>query len=191
MLAQVKAYLYAGIALVILGLAATIWIQGVRIDKLKAGLAQEKLNKEACLYANDEGMKTIAELKAERDKAGASCARRLADKQAVIDELNRIDAAKGGGNGARTGDGNAVVVSNTNDSRNTLIDLLNGMLSGAGGRQDGVCQAAGAGVSAGTKVVSGDVLYCLDEVNAKNLMKDFALCKGWGREGAITLDGMR
>ena len=179
MFSQIKAYLYGGAALIVAGLAVTIWVQSVRIDKLKADVEQARTNTSTCLAANAETQKTITELKAARDRAGRSCARQIADKNKLIAELQKIDGT--GGNNAN----------DINYGGNAILALLNGMLPGQGGRPDGVCQAGGPAVAEGTAVVSGDVLYCLDEVNAKNLAKDWALCKAWAREGVQLIDGLR
>ena len=40
-------------------------------------------------------------------------------------------------------------------------------------------------------MVSGNVLYCLDEVNAKNMAKDFALCRAWALDGVQAIEGLR
>lgn len=179
MFSQFKAYLYGGAALIVAGLAVTIWVQSVRIDKLKADVEQARKNTSICVAANTETQKTIAELKAERDRAGRSCARQIADKNKLIAELQKIDGT--GGN-------------NANDSAHSgdaVLDMLNSLLPGQGGGKDGVCQAGGPAGAAGAPVVPGDVLYCLDEVNAKNLAKDWALCKAWANEGVHLLDGLR
>ena len=169
-----------GPLLAILSLCGLIYVDGMRIDKLKADLAQANMNTSTCVVANAETQKTIAELKKERERAGKSCVKQIADKNKLIDELRKIDEAKGGDN-----------ANNTDNSGNAILALLNGMLPGQGGRADGVCKAGNPAVASETALVSGDILYCLDEVNAKNLAKDWALCKAWAIEGVQFLDGLR
>ena len=186
MFSQIKAYLYGGAALVVVGLVTTIWVQSARIDNLKKDVEQARTNMSVCLAANADGQKTIAELKKERERAGKSCAKQIADKNKLIDELRKIDEATGGGNVSNNGSADNAV-----GSGNTILAILNGMLPGQGGRADGVCKAGNPTVAAGAPLVSSDVLYCLDEVNAKNLAKDWALCKAWAIEGVQLLDGLR
>ena len=180
MFSQIKAYLYGGAALVVVGLVTTIWVQSARIDNLKKDVEQARTNMSVCLAANADGQKTIAELKKERERAGKSCAKQIADKNKLIDELRKIDEATGGSH-----------ANDTDNSGNAILALLNGMLPGQGGRADGVCKAGNPAVASETALVSGDILYCLDEVNAKNLAKDWALCKAWAIEGVQLLDGLR
>lgn len=190
MFTQFKAYIYGVIAIIVALLSTGVWIQTSRINSLKSDIAQSRLNTEACIAANVDGQKTINELKKERERAGKSCAKQIAEKNKLIDELRKIDETRGGNNGTRTS-GNGMAGSDSYSSGNALLDLLNGMLPAEGGGQDGVCKAGDPGVARGTEMVSRDVLYCLDEVNAKNLAKDWALCKAWALDGVNVIEGMR
>lgn len=190
MFTQFKMYVYGIASLVVLGMGLALWYQNGRIDRLKAEVKALQADVETAVAANKTNDATIQELKAERDKAGKSCAKRLADMQALIDNLNKIDTTTGGANGTQAS-GNTVAAGGAGNSGDALLGLLNGMLPGQGGGQDGVCQAAGPAVSGGAPLVSGDVLYCLDAVNAKNFAKDWTLCQAWANEGVNVIEGMR
>lgn len=192
MITQAKMYIAGAALLAVLGMGLTLWYQNGRIDRLKSDNAALNLGLATAVGANTENVKTIGELKKEREKSGRSCAKQVADKDKLINELRKIDETDGGtheqaGNGNMDGTGGG-----DTGGGDALLDLLNGMLPAAdGGQASGVCQAGSPSVAAGASVVSGDVLYCLNEVSAKNLLKDFALCRAWANEGVIAIEGMR
>lgn len=190
MFTQAKLYAFGAVLLIILGLGAAVWVQGVRIDGLRAEVKALQADVESAKDANETNDATIKDLKAERDKAGKSCAKQLANMQTLINNLNKIDTTTGGANGTQAF-GNAVAAGGAWNSGDALLDLLNGVLPGQGSRQDGVCQAASPAVSGGAALVSGNILYCLDEVNVKNFAKDWALCMAWAKDGIQILDGLR
>lgn len=186
--AGLRPYLLGAIALCGIGIASTIYIQNARINHLKSEVADLQGDVARAVTANKTNNETIQQLKAERDKAGASCRKRLADADATIAALHKIDETKGGRHDNRqVGNSSMGGGAGTDD----LLDALNGMLPGQGGSSDGICKAAGAPVSGGAGMVSGDVLYCLDEVNAKNLLKDFLLCRAWALDGMQAIEGMK
>lgn len=189
--AKFKAYVYGGAAVAVLLLIAALWYQSKVIDRLKADNATLERGAEIMLNANAETAKAVTELKKERDKINATCAKKIADKDRRIDTLRKIDEAKEGHNAGTGAAGNEVAAAGARGGGNTVIALLNGMLPAEDHHENGVCKADSAGVTEGAALVSGDVLYCLDAVNARNLLKDFALCKGWALEAVDTIEGMR
>ena len=186
MFAQLKAYMYGAAALVVVALAAALWFQTARVDRLVAEIALERENTRVCLAANKTSDDAIQELISERSRDFKSCARQLADKDRLIVNLNKIDATTGGHNVSNNGSADNAI-----GSDNTILAFLNGMYPGAGGRADGVCKAGDPGISEGAGLVSGDVLYCLREVDAKNLLKDKALGDAWCAQGVQIIEGLR
>ena len=173
-----KLYAAGAALLIILGLSAVVYVQHGQKKVLEAELAQ-------ALAANKTSDNTIQELKAEREKAGQSCAQRVAGKDRLIDELRRIRETKGG-NDAKQGNrssGNEVAAANSARSGDALLVLLNGMFPSSGADGNGVCQAADPAVAQGAAVVPGQVRYffCSDE-DVRNLVSNVALCRAWALE---------
>jgi hypothetical protein len=164
-----------------------VWYQNGRIDHLKKALDWERLNKETCLYANAESVKTITALKAERDKAGKSCEARITGKDRLIAELRKIDETTGGHHALGTQ--NSKPETSVSDP---LLSLLNGVLPGQGGRSDGVCEADGATGPDGAVLVSRPVRYCFcSDQDVRNFAKNWALCRAWAGEAVQVIEGMR
>ena len=193
MFTSIKAYLYGGMAVIILGLGATIWIQSGRIDRLKVEVAQLQTDKTVCLSANVDNDRTIKELKSERVKANKLCEIRLADAYIKADTLRKIDETKGGQHNEQTGDGNMDSTGGGNSGgRDALLDLLNnGMLSGQGGGEDGVHKASGAERAGRAELLPGQLGYCLDEVNSKNLLKNMVLVRSWALDMQTILTSLQ
>ena len=186
--AQIRMWLYGAAILAAVGLAGALWYQNGKIDRLKKSLDWERLNKEACLYANAEGVKTIAALRSEIAAAGATCERRVTGKDRLIAELRKIDATEGGTHEHRS-EGGDVGLPSGNDP---LLDLINGVLPGQGGRPDGVCEAAGPAGPGGAVLVPRPVRYCFcSERDVRNFAKDWALCRAWARDGVHIIEGLR
>jgi hypothetical protein len=100
-------YLKIGFALVLFagGFGSAWWVQGQRVDRLKAEVS-------VCKDANAENNKTITALREEIAKGNKSCKERLAAKDEIIRGFQEIDNM--GGYDASTGN-------------NPLRDSLNGM----------------------------------------------------------------
>lgn len=181
MFSQIKLYFAGGVLLALLALGATVYIQHGQKKVLRAELAQ-------ALDANKSNDNTIKELRAEISRTSREYERIIADKNQLIDTFQTIDKAKGGVN-ADQGKETARIEA-AGGSGDAVLDLLGRVLP-AGPGQGGECKAADPAASGGAPVVSGNVLYCLDEVNAKNLMKDWALCRDWAQEGVRKLTSLQ
>ena len=102
-------YLKIGFALVLFagGFGSAWWVQGQRVDRLKAEVS-------VCKDANAENIKTITALQAEIARGNKSCQERLASKDATIRRLQEIDNMGG---------------HNEIDGTNPLRDALNSLFS--------------------------------------------------------------
>jgi hypothetical protein len=102
-------YLKIGFALVLFagGFGSAWWVQGQRVDRLKAEVS-------VCKDANAENNKTITALREEIAKGNKSCKERLAAKDATIRRLQEIDNMGG---------------HNEIDGTNPLRDALNSLFS--------------------------------------------------------------
>ena len=187
MLINIKAYLYGAALAIILAACFVLWYQrGVisRLEGEKSRLAADVLK---CAAANDETQATIEAMIKERGHLGASCETRLALKDKIIKELREIGEA----NDAEDPN-DEVPAGDHTIHHNGVIDLLNGMLPlvpAANYNEDGLYQARGAdhpkgadlqpGSVASNGTGTGESAYCLDEVNAKRLMTNNSLLRGW------------
>jgi len=179
MLSQAKIYLYGAIGVCILALGTYIYIQNMRISVYQADIKALKEDKQLCLSANSDTMATIAALKAERDKANSSCSARISKKDDVIKGLQNIIAA--GGHNA----GTATVIAHAGVS--AIIGILDGMLPGPSGSEDGIHSSPSTTSSGGTTLPPGVVGYCVDEINAKNLAANIIMLRGWALDMQSTL----
>lgn len=187
MFSTAKLYAAGAALIIILGLSATVYVQHGQKKVLRAELAQVRA-------ANKTTDNAIQELKAEREKAGKSCAQQVAGKDRLIDELRRIRETKGG-NDAKQGNGtsgNEVAAADSARSGDALLALLNGMFPTSAADGNGVCQAADPAVAGGAAVVPGQVRYffCSDE-DVRNLVSNVALCKAWALEAVDVIEGLR
>ncbi|MDH4164742.1 MAG: hypothetical protein OEW15_18940, partial [Nitrospirota bacterium] len=72
---------------------------------------------------------------------------------------------------------NTVVAAPGND----VLDALNRMLpQAAGGDGSAVHQGTDPAAASRAALQPGELVYCLREVDAKNLMINFSMCRAWG-----------
>jgi len=191
----IQKYMTYGLLIVLAIVSTYCGILYLKCGRQEAKIAQLSVNLDTALTANDEGVETIKQLKAERTRATRSCETRLAGYDATLEELMRINELHGGNHaeGNETVvDGNPVIFSG-----DALLDMLNGMfpdLRGAeGGNKNGICQAGGSGNAKGAEVLSGSVpQYCFcSEQDVKNLLKNQVLRSG--RESALVtiIEGLK
>lgn len=177
MLSQVKLYISGAILLVIVSLGITVYVQHEQKKLLR-------MERDQVINANETNDKTIKELKAERDKAGVSCARRISDKDKLIADIMKIRETKG----ANDEQSKPTSMDTCSDP---LLGLLNGMLSPASG-QDGVHQADGSTGTCRTEMVPGKVYYCFaSDDDVRNFASDWTLCRAWALDGAQAIEGMK
>ena len=168
----------------ILALSGAVWYQSGVITGLegdKARLASDVLK---CAAANDENQATIAQLVHERDKGGSTCESRLAAKDAIIKKLR--DIYEGGSDGSAKVElvkpSVQCIGVNRSADNDHLVNLLDGMLQvvPAGDRGAGGVREAGSTASAsGASILSGELGYCVDKVNAQRLVTNVTLLRAW------------
>lgn len=185
MLSQAKLYILGAILLVIVSLGVTVYVQHGQKKLLR-------MERDQVINANETNDKTIKELKAERDKAGVSCARRISDKDRLLADIMKIRETKGANDEQRAETTrNEVAAADTCRSGDPLLGLLNGVLPPAGG-QDGVHQAGGPAGACGAQMVPCQVYYCFaSDDDVRNFASDWALCRAWALEGVGAIEGMR
>lgn len=129
MLSRLKLYAAGAALLVILLLAATVWLQNAGINLLKA-------ERDQCRTANQSNAETIKALKADAAGARESCDKSLAQRARTIRRLREIDDLGRGGTHEPTGMG-AVGAQDAGarGSADPLLGALNGMFDNAD-RQD-------------------------------------------------------
>ena len=193
MFSQAKLYAAGSVLIIIFGLGAAVWVQGVRIDGLRAELKQEHTNTSICVQANTKNAEAIDEMKKERERMSGSCEIKLANKDAVIKKLQDIIGAggKGNGTGGQTESEGVGVGGGNSDGTVDILDVLHGMLPRSlqgGSDADGVRARTGSAGTSRASLSPGVVGYCLDEVNAKSLAANVAALRGWALEMKIELD---
>ena len=191
MFTSIKAYLYGGMAVIILGLGATIWIQSGKIDRLKAEIKALQIDVATAVDANKSNQETMTDLREEIAKSGNLCEQRLHARDILNKKLRDIDNLSGGNHEQNGG----VIVAGTGagntDGDNALLSALNGMLPGQGSGEDGVYKAVSAESTSGAALLPGQLGYCIDEVNSKNLLKNVVLLRSWALDMQTILTSLQ
>jgi len=127
----------------------------------------------------------ISRLNAEIKRNNQACAENLAGYAETTAELQRMSEPRS----TYGGIGNEVQTGNNTGSGNPILDNLNGMFpdlreaSGTGMHQSATDPAS----SAGPDILPGKLAYCLDEVGAKDLLKNIIIMRNWGNGSAHIL----
>ncbi|MEW6115665.1 MAG: hypothetical protein AB1553_02035 [Nitrospirota bacterium] len=171
---------------------AAVWkIQGARIDTRDADIKVLKVNNEALTKANQKSQESITALRDDIKKAKSTCVRQIAIEQEKCDRIAHIDALKGGGYE------NDSIVFGIDAVHAELFGLFYGTAAGSG---NAVHKAGDSADSFGAAALSCEVegdrykaerLYCLDEVNAKNLLKNQTLDAAYRAQLITVIEGMR
>ena len=177
---SVRPYLYGAITLAVIAAGVTIKFQFDKIDKLKEDniRAQE---------ANKTNEKTITEILNERDSAITTCEARLSAKDTLIKRLRDIEVLRP----STVKPGSPVVVGSSSGGTDTVLDILERVLSGPTNSQDGVYSAVSTSSPGEARAVPGSLVYCLDEVGAKNLLKNFTTLLAWAEDMRTILMSMQ
>jgi hypothetical protein len=197
------------IAAVIAG--AAVWgVQEIRIGHLENTVTSRDndIRKwdaayKLCTDANTTDAATIVALQADVKKAIDRCGSQLAAKERTTNRLYQIDMLK---------PNNPSLLKEKHENKtgifvdDPILAALNGMFTLPGqapgaDSQTAVRQAAGAAPSGKAPGLPGALpdsgparvlrWYCLDEIGAKNLLKDFELKSGRERELEAIVEGMR
>ena len=173
-------YIYGAVIALILALSGATWYQSGVIEHLKGDSAQLTADALKCAAANEDRRAVIVELVKARDKVVINCESRLAAKDTIIEQLRDIEIITGGCHGQNMGDGNGGADNNSDIDHigNALAGMLPMVPAGNSG-SSGVHKADGAANTSGTYLLPGQLVHCLDEVNAKNLLRNTILLRGW------------
>ena len=183
-------YIKGGIIGLLVGMilagAGVWWARGQQVKAVKVDL-------QAAVDANATNLTTIAELKKQAEDLNKSCSARIQTKDKTIKRLTYIDSLKP--TGVTTHETNNAVAGNSGDP---ILDELDGKWGKPTDNADGVYQTDDTGASAATGVLPGKVaeemtegLYCLDEENAKNLLRNKALQDDREKSLEQSLEGLR
>lgn len=186
MFAWIKQYVYMimGIVFLVLAVAAVgfcLW--GAHYKKANDRLRTDNAQ---CLGDNKMNIGVIEAMKAERANNNHLCEQRLSMKDGLIKRLELIDRLKEGSGDERinvsrdveSGGACPGVFVTGGFTGSSVLGALNGMYPSAGDA-GGVLAGDVAPAATGAQLLSGQLVYCLDEVNAKNLLKNATLVQAW------------
>jgi len=193
-----KPWLYGALSVAVLSVGATVWYQKSRIDSLSGELGQCKEGLTNAKKANETSQHAIDILIEERSNAATTCQKRLFEKDRLIRDLRGIDALRPSTQPTVTGavvdavNAASVLSAAVSVGPDTVLDALNWMLSSpAAGGRDALSSAGSPTGSSGAGPLPGAVVYCADEMNAKNLLKSFTTLRAWAEDMRTILVGLQ
>jgi hypothetical protein len=178
-------------------------IQGIRIGKLDNNVSEligitHKWDAayKSCEKANTTNVAAITELQSDVKKANAGCDKQQGIQDRTLLRLSQIDAlhpylTRGKNEKDNPVVGNSDPILAALDGLFSATGEASGSDSGKGIHQTGDSAVAGAAAGIPGAIPNNARLYCLDEVNAKNLMKNLAQERGRTQRIETIIEGLR